>query len=82
MWSYKLKAINNSISLMDGNRKIGTLYGADSSAEKKAKLITAVPEMCKLLVECTEYLENNSSARGLVRRIEALLVNSAAPSHE
>ena len=78
MWSYKIKQINNSISLMDGNRKIGTLYGTDNSAEKKAKLITAVPEMRKLLVECTEFLEGDSSAAGLLRRIEALLVDTAS----
>ena len=82
MWSYKIKQINNSISLLEDTRKIGTLYGADSSAEKKARLIVSVPEMCKLLVECTEYLENNSSASGLVRRIEALLVNASTPSHD
>lgn len=78
MWSYKIKAINNSISLMEDTRKIGTLYGADSSTEKKAKLITAVPEMCKLLVECTEFLEGDSSAAGLLRRIEALLIDTAS----
>ena len=79
MWSYKVKAINNSISLLEGTRKIGTLYGADNTSERNAKLITAVPEMSKLLVECTEFLEGNNAATGLVRRIEALLVSAAKP---
>ena len=77
MWSYKVKAINNSISILEGSRKIGTLYGADSAAEKRAKLITAVPEMYELLVECTEFLEGDSSASRLLCRIETLLVKTA-----
>ena len=79
MWSYKVRAINNSISLLEDNRKIGTLYGADGTSERNAKLITAVPAMSKLLVECMEFLEGNSSAAGLVQKIEALLVNAAKP---
>lgn len=48
-WHYKLQEVNNSISLFDGNRKFGTLYGSDSNSEGNARLIVAAPEMHSLL---------------------------------
>ena len=48
-WSYQVREINNSISLLEGDRKFGTLYGSDSNSEENARLIIAAPEMHSLL---------------------------------
>ena len=82
-WSYQVREINSSISLLADNRKFGTLYGSDNEAERKARLIVISPVLVELLVECAEFLEEHSmqcercseAALKLEERIEAVLVD-------
>ena len=84
-WSYQVREINGSISLLADNCKFGTLYGASREAERAARLIVIAPEMVKLLVDCAEFLEEHSmqckkcssDAAKLEEKIETTLVKIA-----
>ena len=84
-WSYQVREINGSISLLADNRKVGALYGADRETEMAARLIVIAPEIVKLLVECAEFLEDHSmqcencssDAAKLEEKIETTLVKIA-----
>jgi hypothetical protein len=82
-WTYQVRQINNSVSLLVDNRKIGTLYGSGRASVDQARLITHAPEMLSMLVECSEVFEDLAELQSeeyselvgnLLERIEEMLV--------
>ena len=58
-WSYKLREVNSSISLLADNRSFGCLYGSDSNSQDNARLIVAAPEMYRILQEIQYWCKDN-----------------------